>query len=75
MTPTRSVPGGCIIALFGLGALLYAGMAFFAAWKIVTQEIHLEKLTFLLVSGVVAALLGLVLTIKGWKSASTNHDS
>jgi hypothetical protein len=77
MRPTRSVPGGCVVALFGLGALLYAAFAFTAAWMINQKNIPSERLEFLVTSGVVATAAGLILVLFGYKLAvkiDRNYD-
>ena len=69
MRPTKSVPGGCVVALFGLGSLLYAALALTAAWMINQKNIASERLEFLLTSGIAATCMGLLLVFFGYKSA------
>lgn len=70
MIPTKSAPGGCLVALFGLGALAFAGLSFFAAWLIYSKqagERYMDHATQLAIFGAVALILGIILILAGWK--------
>jgi ABC-type branched-subunit amino acid transport system permease subunit len=69
MMPSKSVPGGCVIAFFGLGAWCYGALAGWAAWRVAQKDPTSEHLTFLIWSGAAAILLGLILLVIGWRLA------
>jgi uncharacterized membrane protein len=69
MRPTRSVPGGCVVALFGLGAFVYAGLALAAVWMSRKKDVQLDQLPFLLVTGSLAAITGVALVWIGFRLA------
>lgn len=58
------------MALFGLGALAFAGLSFFAAWLIYSKqagENYLDHATQLAIFGGLALVLGIILILAGWK--------
>jgi hypothetical protein len=72
MRPSKSVPGGCVIGLFGLGSWLYAsfcGYALFQIWRNGQMESRREMLNQLTWHAVIAFVVGLVLLVCGWRFA------
>ncbi len=69
--PTKSVPGGCVIGLFGVGAWALAGAAFYVIWLSKTEKYahrHIDT-TFFWTTGIVSLLIGILLVVIGLKIA------
>jgi hypothetical protein len=72
MQPTRAVPGGCIIGLFGCGALIYSIICGYGIWFAFTatdSDDHSTVILHLTIHGLIAILAGLVLIRTGWRLA------
>jgi hypothetical protein len=69
MWPSKSTPGGCLLAFFGASAFLYAGLALTAAWLVWKRDSDSDRLGFLLTSGCSAAALGILFIIFGFRLA------
>ena len=69
MIPTKSVPGGCVVALFGLGAWCYAGAALVMGWLLWKKHLLSKHFVFLASTAALAILVGLGLVVLGYQHA------
>lgn len=70
--PTRSAPGGCVIALIGLISWIYTALCGVALWRAWHAEQLSEKsaiIKTLAIHGSVSLALGLILVVVGWRLA------
>jgi hypothetical protein len=71
-TPTKSVPGGCVVGLFGLFAWAYAGVCGYLLYRAFQVEDWEKKKHLIYTCSLhcgVAFIVGLILLIVGWKLA------
>jgi len=66
---SKSVPGGCVLGLFGIGALVYGVVALAGAWMITKKESPSDQLGFLLITGIAGVLIGIGIIVVGVKLA------
>jgi len=72
MRPSNSVPGGCVIGLFGFGCCLYAsfcGYALYRIWQSGKIESRQDSFNQLMWHAVLALLLGGFCLVSGWRLA------
>ncbi len=69
MSPTKSVPGGCVVALFGLGAWAYAGFALWIGGRLWKKHLLSKHLVFLGSTAALAIIAGFVLVVVGYRLA------
>ena len=70
--PSKSVPGGCVIGLFGVGSCLYAafcGYVLFRIWRKGEIEARQEIFDQLVWHAGVAFILGFIALVIGWRLA------
>lgn len=70
--PSKSVPGGCVIGLFGVGCWAYTGFCGFVLFRIWQRgqiEARWEIFNQLTWHAAIAFVLGLVVLLVGWRLA------
>jgi hypothetical protein len=77
MRPTKSVPGGCVIGLLGVGSWIYAALCGFVLWRLWQKgqvETRQELFQQMGWQGAIAAVMGLLCVIIGWRIAMRTGD-
>ena len=72
MMPSRSVPGGCVVALLGLISWIYTVLCGIGLWRAWCAEQLSEKSAIvktLAMHGSISLALGLTLVVVGWRLA------
>lgn len=70
--PSKSVPGGCVIGLFGVGSWLYAafcGYILFRIWRTGEMEARQEIFSQLVWHTGIAFVAGVIALVIGWQLA------
>jgi hypothetical protein len=75
MRPSKSVPGGCVIGLFGLMAWVYSAFCGLVIWRVAHPKVSNPELVKTLIwHAVIAFALGAVLFVIGWRLAMRVGD-